>query len=502
MNNSERPVGCTLYTWLFACLVGVVSGAAADNEIVIINGDRIFTVDEFTEYFSDGDGVDAKFFQQVGTGKPASFNVKSGANEDLTEGLLERIELLNEVRGPVTTTRPLTVFRQSVVITDRTVVRNLPDGLAGLEEGDEVEVSGFTARTNVRRATRLSGQDDGANDWLLTGFVSEIIDDGFRVGFQPVRFNGINVEDCDGPLSRGDFVEIRATPDPTYLKSLTLQTATSIRCVSRRVDGPPGVAVPATIDGFVTAVIDDDTFTVAQQLVRLTDTTEFRNGEREGVEVGVRVEVQGALDPTTRELTARSVEFQEVRIRIVAPLSPDAVVPGVSITLLGLTLNASPATEDPTGILTLGLSRPTQAEAQGFRDADGTLVLTRIRAAGPPDPNNAALRGPVAAIARPTLEVLGISVDTSSAVFQQGDTPIDADTFFSLIRIGAQVGIDDATFDESSGILAAGVVTLYQINGGTGAGLSGDGRGAGIGTVTLAQDCVFVSGFEDEKSLP
>lgn len=478
-------------------LLAVAAAAVADSEIVIINGDRIFTVDEFTEYFLDGESIPAKFFQQVGTGKPGAFSIKSGANETLTTGLLERIELFEELRGPVTSTSPLTVFRQPMILTDRTRVSGVPGGLAALEVGTEVVVSGLTSRRNARRVTRIDLDLDDESAWQLVGYVSDVTDEGFRIGLQPVRYNGVTPEACSGGLADGDFVRVRAQPAVEFLRTVVLETTISIRCLDRRIDTAPDGVIPGSVDGLVTERIDDETFRVGRQPVRLTAATEFRNGDEQSITLGVRVEVQGPLDTATGELTARLVEFQEVRFRLAGPVTPDAVTPGESIRLLGVTLQADAATEDPAGLLSLGLAKPTQIEARGYRDGDGGLVLSQVRPIGRPDAGNVAIRGPVTSVARPELTILGVRIDTSAAVFEQNDTPIDADSFFAAVVAGSQVSVRAGVLEPATGVVAAGTVELAQAEPGGGRGDS-DGRGAGIGIVTLSQDCVFVSGFEGD----
>ena len=64
-------------------------------------------------------------------------------------------------------------------------------------------------------------------------------------------------------------------------------------------------------------------------------------------------------------------------------------------------------------------------------DSAGKLHATRARLRGAPDLNDVRIGGPVESLARPLLHVLGNTLDSSAATFEDpAAMPISADGFF------------------------------------------------------------------------
>ena len=104
-------------------------------------------------------------------------------------------------------------------------------------------------------------------------------------------------------------------------------------------------------------------------------------------------------------------------------------------------------TEDEDGIL-FGVSGPRQVEVRGFIDGS-EVIAEEVRDRGEVDFNDVRVRGPVSNIVPTTFQVLGITGDTATAssITDVNDNRIDSNTFFSLIRNGTPVEIEDATWD-------------------------------------------------------
>jgi hypothetical protein len=293
--------------------------------------------------------------------------------------------------------------------------------LDSLSVGNVVAVSGYASADNMLAATRVE-LSAGAPEWKLTGPVSNFVENtSLDIGAQTVDIAGIIPADCDGGPFEGDWVDIRAAQDLAFVAGNPLGGVTSVTCFDPGLLVPPGLGqgtLQASIEGLVDAVLlnRDEipwAFNVSGQGVVTDKKTVYHGGEPEDIVAGAYLEVQGKLDLAEGVITAKQVRFHQVRMRARGPVEPEAVVPGVKLTIMGIDVYGTPLTKDAAGLL----SSPTSGQywVYGYRDVDGTLYADRIEPQGKIDPDSVVLRGPVGTVNAPsrTFTILGVTIDTS-----------------------------------------------------------------------------------------
>jgi hypothetical protein len=208
------------------------------------------------------------------------------------------------------------------------------------------------------------------------------------------------------------------------------------------------------IQGFVSTV-DGERFTLGGlgaegQTVNLTGATTFRNGTREDLVTGVKVEVTGRFNTTTGVLTANRVSFREARVRIEAPLQ---AVSAETLQVLGITVQGSGLVADEDNVLGGGRSG-IDVEVRGFRDRNGDVFATEIRDRGAAGNRDLRLRGPVdqGSIVEPNFSILGVQIIPDSGTRYEDsrgpndDVEIGQQQFFSTLTAGQPVQVRKGSF--------------------------------------------------------
>lgn len=501
-----------------ACALGVLStvnagGIAPPDEKIQVGTGRVaisfdnnrrFFLSEETVITQRGEPVDAEVLIQVGTGRRARFLVADDVDDAITSGTLTSIEFGAQMEGPVTSVAPLTVFNFELEISTDTVLTDVPgDDVANIELGSEVRLAGFFDGQGGFQVTGLEYEDEPLEDWVVTGTVSNITKEGFFIGSQAIAFGGIDPEGCENGFKAGAFVQVEALPQAEFDRGDTITTTTEIECQSDDLGGEPGAVVPAYVEGFITTVSSNSGFSVGEQSIVITPETVFENGDPMDIQPGIRVQVEGQLNTDTGVLSALEVEFAQVRVEAEGPLS-DGDINGDSITLLGITMQTTPETEDEDGILG-GLLETIQVRVEGFVNPEGVVILDGLENRGGADAEDVSLRAVVETIARPELTVLGVTVDTTqSALFldDEVETPLDEATFFEAIQVGTEISVEGASYNSAENRLTGGDIAVEPESEGEPdpkAGLHAKGMnnfGIGNGVIIESGDAVFNNGFE------
>lgn len=494
----------TLLTTLVLCAAGLVHAQSPGE--VTINGSRTYRITADTEFSLDGVAISAAAAGQLGPGYSVlvtAGNVAAGAQQ----GDAQQVDFDNLVRGPITSADPLAVLNQPVVTSAETVLIGIPgDDLTALQPGQLLEVSGYLdADAGVIVASRVGLIESPDRDWKLVGEVSMAATDAFRIGAQQIDSSGVIATQCPQGVIDGVFVELEALPNPDYGPTAVLGQLISLHCEDPAFGIPPPGTTVASLEGIVTALPDPlptpPRFDMLGVTVLTDAQTSYRAGGIDDLAVGARVEVDGAFDPALRTLLAREVRFTQAQARFIAPLTATDLIAGERVTIMGNSVLFNAQTRDEDGLAAGGIAVPVQVEVRALIDADGTLVSSRIRDRGNPDLTDTRLQGPLAAIAEPVLEVLGNSIDTSTAQFRDSDgTVLSAVEFYSVIHLGTVISAEDALYDPDTGSLLPARVEIEDdlpppppiLRGIIGA------QGLTRGTVTGlgAADVVFSSGFE------
>lgn len=454
---------------------GTGQGTITGFGSIIINDIREFEFDTETKFFRDGVEVTENVFMQNGVGMVTRVDIGKDVSADFTSGTAVNVSADNEVKGPVTSTSPLRVLEQTVVVTGNTILDNVPgNDIANLVLGDVLEISGFSDSNNVIQATRVEfkgNNNTGALVWKLNGTASNVTAGSFTVGNQLVSLNGVVPRDCGVSLNNGELVEVKAAQDPGFTTGGdTLDTVTDVECKVPGLgipDNATGTILDAEVEGIVTTITTPGDFIVNGQRVVTNGSTVFEGGAAEDIIVGVKLEAEGDLNTNTGILTASKIRFRETRVRIEAPLNVPGGGLGSSFIIMDIiTVITNPLTEDDDGLVDgSGTTGNQQVEVRGFVDGSGDVIATEVRERGSADLTNVRLRGPIDNIVNPTFEILGVTVDTATATSIFDDTvipaqSINATTFFNRVSDGTPVQVDNGTFSSGPPIITNGDIEI------------------------------------------
>lgn len=372
-----------------------------------------------------------------------------------------RIVFDDAVIGPVTSTAPLRVLGQGLSTRPDTLVLDLVR-LDALTPGEVLAVSGHADTNGSVHAGRIARLASGAQMWRLAGYVAQLDSPNARVrlGEQWVHYGLVNTEGCLPLPAVGQYVEIRAQPDPNFVPGQVLTGLQSFRCL------PPvplrNVGEPYTLATLVTTVPAADRFRIDRIDVLHNAQTFFAFGNADDLAPGVLVEIEGSFGQVT-ELEARSVRFREPMVRLLGTVAPAAVLPGGRLQLLGNEILAGAQTRDPQGVYG-GLSVSRQVEVRGYRDRRNRLHALHVADLGAPVAS-ARLRGPVSSAAQPNVIVLGQTIDTSAATLRGVHNQVLSPTqFFQQVSAGAIVDCSGCSYDADLQRLNGGTVRLVARN--------------------------------------
>jgi len=485
-----------------AALLTCTAALATSAGQVDING-RSFDISDTADVSIDDNSVTLQqMHDSIGTGGGwRSDSIVLSPDSTLTSGSVSKIEFENNLKGPITSTNPLSVLGQPFTVNANTVLKGFTD-VAQLAVGQFLEVSGFVDTDSSIMASRVARDDTSPNPWRISGFITQFNGGSSTATIgsppgQPISFVGVSATGCGAGPAIGDYVTALATPTASFTPGQVVDTVTQLSCRPLAAAGATGDH--DSFEGLIQSVVDPTTFTIADITVSVSPNTLFRFGNADDLAPGVRVEVEGTFTSPIA-LDARRIQFILPSIRFRAPVASADVVPGVSITILGNTVLDSLHDRDEDAIMAGGLGATTQVEVRAYMDLLGQLFTTRVRSRGAPNANHYNLQAPAETITRPTLTALGLTVDSTISTFEDDNhVAITADQFFAAMSVGTLFEIEDASFDAVNNRLYGGIVSL-----------SDDGAAATLqplvvgptsanvgGTVSIINlDLVFANGFE------
>lgn len=447
----------SIYTILLILFALVVN---AQN--ISVNSIRNFTIDNNTVIRNDGVVINPTPLEIIGIGGfKMRFRVGENVNPTISQGTLVEIDLITDISGPITSLSPLEILEQRVFTTAETVLENVASTNV-LIDNDTVAVSGaINAVDNSMQLSRLE-LDNTIGEWKLRGFARNITANNFTIGGLTINTNAVTAINCSNGFVENEFVEIKASPDATYAAGNPLTTLTSIECQTPDVYQGSNNSIPVVVEAMVSEIIDLSSFRVNDLVIFFDANTSFDNGESEHIDVGTKLEIQGTLDTNTRFINASTIRFIHHRVKFVAPIMPIDIVQGESVTVLGKQVFVTPQTRDDDNIISTGLLAERQVEVRGFVDSTGRLYAERVRDKGTPDSQDVKLRGDITAINQPIIEINGVTVDTSVSLFEIDSGYVDSMTFFSLIQVGMQIVIEEASYDANAQLLTGGAIELAE----------------------------------------
>ena len=474
-------------------------------QTITLNKIREFTIDSNTIITVDGIIItNSNFFEIIGTGGYKSrFTIGNDVNTTISQGTFTEINLISDIKGPVTSINPLKILDQFVFVTGDTVLDNI-NSIDTLNLNDLVAVSGAISEVdNDIQLSRFELKNSLA-EWKLRGFARNITATDFTIGSLTISRNSVASTNCNSGFINNVFVSIKASPDNSFTTGNPLTTLTSIECETADVDEDSNDSVPSVVEGVISEIIDLSSFKINGLTVFFDLTTSFDNGEAEHLDVGTKVEVQGLLDTNTRFISADTIRFINHRVKIITPVMPVDIILNQSITMLGQTILITPETRDDDAIISNGLISQAQVEMRGFVDSQGQLYAQRIKYRGTPDLSDNVVRGDITSLNKPFLTINNIAIDASGSLFELNDSIVNIDTFFNQIQLGMQLVIEDAIYNQATLKLTFGEIELveqeteddpdHQKTSSNSKEIIGTG-GVGLATIT-ATEVIFNSSFE------
>ncbi|MFK8016417.1 MAG: DUF5666 domain-containing protein [Gammaproteobacteria bacterium] len=371
-----------------------------------------------------------------------------------------QINQINDLEGPITAgsidvdAGTFEVLGQIVRVVATTLFDSdiSPPSLAGLADGDAVEVSVQPDGNGAYTASRIE-RDDDAGDFEITGVVSALdsVALRFNIGALVVDYSSATLEDFgSGMIADGDTVEVEGNA----LDANGVLLATKVENETPGFTGADGDF--GSFEGFVTRFVSITDFDVDGFPVTTTAQTVFDDGVASDLALGVRVEIDGSLD-ANGVLVATKVDFEDAednaQIEVEAPV--EAVDAAAStVTVLGLTVFVDGSTlikDDTDANLTpftlADLMVGDYVEIKAYFDTASANRLTAVLLERDDDDDGeVSIEGPASAIAQPNLSIAGVAIATvGNTEFEDiNDLPISADAFFGSISDGDLVEADGA----------------------------------------------------------
>jgi hypothetical protein len=371
--------------------------------------------------------------------------VKGAVNPDGKTGTAIQVTFNGDVAGAVVQVNAAAgtfiVLGQTVLVTGSTMFdENIqPAGIAGLQAGTLVEVSGFPNAAGQIVASRVQLEPAG-KEFKARGVV-QTLDTAARTFHLNTLVVDYSAVTPSGTLANGSIVKVKGA-------GITTTGALLASSVEVTQGFGAAAAAPAEVEGIITSFTSNMDFVLNGQHVTAGANTQFvLNGVTLGV--NVRVEVQGSFD-STGTLVATSVEAKADSSSLVRGLV-SSVPANNALSVLGTTVTTNATTEfqDDSSLK----QRPVRfsdlrtgdyIEARGTAAQTGGL-LAKVVVRQPPAALS-YLQGTASNLGFNTLTVLGVTVTTTTQTqFSGADgATLTAGAFFAqaankTVKVGGTV---------------------------------------------------------------
>lgn len=319
-----------------------------------------------------------------------------------------------------------------------------PASLAGLSDGDVVEVSGFSSSDGSIRATRIEVKSAGTG-FDVMGLVSglDTVGSTFMINALSVDYSTAMLQDFpSGAIAEGDLVEV---------KGMTLSAngellATTIEFKGGALD--PGDGDDVELEGFITRFSGTADFDVSGFPVTTTVQTTYEGGTAADLGLDLKVEVDGSVN-ASGVLVAEKVDIRRASAVRIAAVIDSVDASSSSFVTLGITVKVDSLTriEDkrdgvtPFSIANLTAGDYVEVRGSEFPAGSGELIAGLVER----DKLDAdtELRGFVQSASDPVIEILGVSVATNgnTSFKDEAEASISAATFFGQVASGSLVEV-------------------------------------------------------------
>ncbi len=414
-NNGDGGIGGT----------GVVFGGITGFGSVIVNG-IAYNSDNATIRLDDQVVTQDQLRVGMVIRLDGSISDQTAAVITVDESIKGRVEQVLDANRMI-------VMGQTVQIDGQT---QFEDG-AVPAAGDNVHVHGLIVADGTIAASFIERKAElGAPPFAVKGFVKnhDEVAQTFVIGTLTVQYAGAVVNDMPAGNWNGQVVQVKGSACSGSPACGTL-TAVKVEPNGPRLDA----IAAAEFEGFITST-DATGFTLGAQRVVVTAATVFENGVAADLIVGAKLEAEGSISGGV--LTARKISFRD-NIRLegdVATLGAD----GLTLAgLPGITVQVTALTRLDGASSLAGVAAPNHLRIRGKAGPGNTVIATELEVRSTSGDPRVILRGPVSAVANPSLTILGVVVDTSTVsdneFKSEGEVPIGRAAFFGALTTGRVV---------------------------------------------------------------
>jgi len=421
--------------------VAIAIGPVATFGSIVVNGVHYDTTN--TIFMIDGSAAteaDLKVGQIV--------FVKGAINADLASGNADSVDADDNVTGPIDSIdlarSQLIVMGQLVFVNADTSFDNniSPASLEGLAVDDIVEVSGFFTAEGATEATRIEKKPAGTR-FEVHGFVSnhDATNFIFSINDLVVDYSNASLDDFpSGQISDDDFVEAKGNNIGTSDQLV----ANSVEFEGAGIDADEGDHVE--VEGLITRFVSETDFDVAGIAVTTNGDTEFEGGGAADLALNIKVEVEGTLD-ANGILVADKVDIRRSKAVRATAVVDSVNAADNTLVMLGITFVTDNLTrfEDKSSAdlrpLTINdITAGDYLEIRGAETPAGSgQILASILEREDLD-SETILQGFVSNVADPTVTILGVTIETNGAVFEDvDDNTISAVEFFNQVDVNSLV---------------------------------------------------------------
>jgi len=381
--------------------------------------------------------------------------IRGTIDDNNANAVAEAVEFDDNVEGPLTEivdATTIVVMGQTVRLTGTTSIDNNCPALLDDPTIVAIEVSGTVDANGVIEATRIDCKFSmvEVGQFEVKGVVS-----GHSAANMTFMINGLQVDysaaavdnfPVSGVINDGDPVEAKGTEFDDGVNPPVL-TATRVEYKGARFAENEGDHIE--IEGFITRFASPTDFDVSGiPATEIPGTTVYRGGSSTNLGLNLKIEAEGEFD-ADGVLNATRIEIKtSTNVRVTGQVDS---VSGNVITILGIAVNTDPQTTrfedkssarvDPLHVGDINTNDYVEARGQELPAGEITAFLVE-RDDFDPTGSLTALRGFVetGGANRPTLTVLGVSIDTSEAVFRNANRDtITADDFWAAVSAGSLI---------------------------------------------------------------
>ncbi|MCU7859374.1 MAG: hypothetical protein KZQ86_05965 [Candidatus Thiodiazotropha sp. (ex Lucinoma kastoroae)] len=450
--DSRSPSGSSAVT-----TVGKIDGFGS----VYVNGIKFDTT--HTVYQVD----DEPGHDDTSLGVGMKVRIEGRMNDDGRTGTADTLLYDDDLEGPIDSgslavgdgVTTFTILRMAVRVDANSTVFDDGASYAGLEEGQEIEVSGFFDGNQIV-ASRVELQSDSDDDYEIKGTVTSY--DGSQVTL--VLQNGV----IAGPYAISSAAELDIPIDPMglYVELKLDNSSGALEVVHIESEDSDLITDDDSEVSLRGILVDDgnDGFSVNGVFFEVSPVTRYKPASLEAnLSAGMEVEVEGVMQGDV--LIAGMIEAEEGEIEIEARVSAvqNSDAKNGTITLdfgngQSLSVQTDNSTlfedssdfdEDGDGSFTLNeLTDSDTVEVELSRSADQYYAISVKRE---DEASPTVVEAPIEAFSVNNSVTLVGAIFTihGGTEYQLDDDQVDVDTFFSQIVVGESAKIEDRDWDGS-----------------------------------------------------